>query len=82
MSSQHNIETISDIFLVVNESNIDGFLQDFEHWLRIMVELKKLNSDAVTIGTERFGWNDDGDYGTAKSLHVDIRIKDEQKGGE
>lgn len=66
--TQHEISTINDIYSVVDETNVDGFLKDFETWLRMMVELKEIDPTMKVIRVDNFGWNDDGDNGTLKGV--------------
>lgn len=78
--SQHEIQTIEDIYRVVEERNLDGFLKDFETWLRLMVEMKS-GPLGQLIRVEKFGWNDDGNFGSVKSFNVDM-VQDQEASGK
>ena len=69
----YQLKTIKDIFTAVNEKNIDGFLKDFEAWLRLTVEAKKIDFPGMKLVDSGFTWNDDGEYGEVKSINFEIK---------
>lgn len=71
---QHKLKTIKEITEVVNEKNLKGFLTDFEAWLRIGIEMKE--NKIIKFGTDVFIWNDDGDWGKIKEIHLRIELKE------
>ncbi len=44
MSNPVELTTIKEVFETINEHNIDSFLLHFEHALRYVIEIKKLDS--------------------------------------
>ena len=66
------LETMTDVINVVNEENIQDFLEDFGSWLYLRVQIKKANSTTLgkVIETEPyFKWIDD------KKHDATIKIK-------
>jgi hypothetical protein len=74
MSKSYRINTTKDILEAVTTENIDGFLKDFELWLRMTVELKKQSEGIafVDLVNSLFVWNDDGDFGKFKSVKIEF----------
>ena len=68
---EYKLKTIQEIVEVVNEKNLKGFLIDFEAWLKIGIKTK--SNEIVKLGTDVFIWNDDGDWGTLKEIHIEIK---------
>ena len=73
----YKIQTLTDILKAVNEKNIDGFLKDFEAWLRVSLEVKKFSSDFsefLKLDEEGIGftWNDDNENGVLKEIRITI----------
>ncbi len=66
----YELTTIQEITEAVNENNLKGFLTDFEKWLRIGMKTKQ--NKIVKFGTNVFKWNDDGDWGTLKSIEIKV----------
>ena len=77
----YNIVTTKDILEAVTSENIDGFLKDFEGWLRFLVELKKEENPFIKLSDSTFTWNDDGEYGKMKSVKFVIRDPKEVNNG-
>lgn len=71
----YKINTTNDILNAVNEKNIDGFLKDFEVWLRMTVEAKKINNSFIKLVGSSFTWNDDNESGVCKSVNIKITEK-------
>lgn len=70
----YKIRTTTDIYNAVTKDNIDGFLIDFETWLRSCVELKEIvPNEVIKIAEAGFTWSDDCDNGTLKSVNIEIK---------
>ncbi|MEK6878915.1 MAG: hypothetical protein AABY22_04870 [Nanoarchaeota archaeon] len=59
---EKELKTIKDILDVVNSDNFENFLIDFRAWLKLHIEIKKLNNPDMIIrpNKESFKWIDDG----------------------
>jgi len=68
--NQHEIKTINDIYRAVTPDNMEGFLTDFEMWLRMVIELKKTDPERTVIDIEKFTWMDDGENGKVRGIHI------------
>ncbi len=71
----YKIKTLQDIVKAVDANNIDGFLKDFELWLKMTVEAKKMNIPGVELANSTFTWNDDNENGVLKGIDIDIDFK-------
>lgn len=72
----YKIRTTTDIYKAVTSENVDGFLKDFETFVRSsLVAKESLHPFALDIAEAGFTWNDDGDYGTLKSVKVELKNK-------
>jgi hypothetical protein len=64
---------------VVDKTNVDGFLKDFEGWLKITIkvkeEAKKVPQIKLNLLQTAFIWHDDGDYGTLKKMTIQFTDK-------
>lgn len=69
----HKIEKTKDIVKVVTEENIDGFLKDFEAWLRLVMLAKKAYGEGLV--DSGFTWKDDGEYGKLTGVKTEIEFK-------
>ena len=71
----YKIKTLKDILEAVNDKNVDGFLLDFEQFLRVAVSAQALNNDIFKLDVDGIGftWNDDGENGVVKKITVEIK---------
>lgn len=79
----YKIRTTMDMYNAVTSKNIDGFLKDFEVWLRGVVSVKEnLPSDSIGISMADVGltWNDDGENGIIKGVNIKIENKIKKSG--
>ena len=53
----HKIESLDDILKAVNETNVDGFLEDFGIFLKTYVFLKSITKG--TLDLKSYDWIDD-----------------------
>lgn len=71
---EYKIKTIDEIFEVVNEDNVDCFLEDFSNFVKIKVSMRKIIED-FSISTCKpstgFNWIDDG----KNDAEITIKIK-------
>lgn len=73
----YKLKTMQDIFEAVNSDNVDGFLKDFESWLRLSVYTKEFSKHlpGLELKESVMTWNDDNDNGTLKSVTVTVEDK-------
>lgn len=65
---------MTDIYEAVNKDNIDGFLKDFEAWLRHAVALKAIiPGESLKVARAGFKWNDDNENGVIKGVNIEIK---------
>ena len=69
----HELKTIKQVVMAVNEKNLKGFLLDFERWLKIAVGLR--DNRFVRIELETFKWHDDGNWGQIKEIILKVKKK-------
>lgn len=69
----YKIRTTDDIVKAVNANNIDGFLEDFELWLRMSIEIKKISVPGFDVQNKGFTWNDDNENGVSKGVEIEFR---------
>jgi hypothetical protein len=70
----YKIRTTTDIYKAVTYENIDGFLKDFEAYLR-MALIAKGASEPLGLGRAEAGftWNDDNENGVLKGINIEIK---------
>lgn len=73
-AKEYKIKTIEDIMKAVDSGNIDGFLKDFEQFLRMSIMARELSTPDLYLDITKMGfiWNDDGDYGTFKKISIEL----------
>lgn len=69
----HTIKTTKDILNAVNKDNVEGFLKDFEVWLRLTVIAKTTYGNGLVDSS--FTWRDDGEYGKLNGVKTEIKFK-------
>lgn len=77
MMKSYKIKTVEDIMKAVDAGNVDGFLKDFEQFLRMALMARELSTPDLYLDMKKMGftWNDDGDYGTLKKITIEIKEK-------
>jgi hypothetical protein len=70
----YKIKTLKDIFEAVDTKNVDGFLKDFESWLRMTVALKAEQNPYLELVDASFTWIDDN-KNVLRSVKFEIREK-------
>ncbi len=61
---QHKLETIEDIYKVLNKDNIENFMIDFRKWIEFHKEMETMNEQFESImeikfDNKKFIWIDD-----------------------
>ena len=70
----YKIKTIEQIFEAINEKNVDGFLQDFEMYLKTYLKLRAMDNELFSVRPDMatFRWNDDGQWGVVDRVVINI----------
>lgn len=74
--TRYEIENVKQMLEVVNENNIQNFLEDLGLWLNLRNQVKKMLKEHPEIKIEVkdvFVWLDDGKHDT--NLTIDIQSK-------
>jgi len=69
---RHEIRTMKDLFLFVNEENLVPFMKDLINVLMFYVSLKQADPEATTValeGNDVYTWIEDGKNYLYQSLH-------------
>jgi len=72
---EYKIKTIKEIFKVINDKNVDGFLTDFSTWVKLTIRLENLNTNSIKVlpNEDTFMWCDDGKWGEINELRINIK---------
>lgn len=68
MHNTYELRTISDIVSVVDESNIEDFLEDFGNWLRFTQAARSVGLETCNPSVMR--WIDDGKHDAYITIHA------------
>lgn len=74
-AKEYKIKTIEDIMKAVDSGNIDGFLKDFEQFLRMSIMARELSTPDLYLDITKVGfiWNDDGEWGKLKKITIKVK---------
>lgn len=87
MPKRYEMWTVKDITDNVTEENLEGFLADFREYIKVGLEVKKLNDNLkgtmlekegitqITADRECFRWIDDGDYGRVSEVNMEVKTQ-------